>query len=189
MAEDRESDDALLAATATDPQAFGRFYRRHAKAVLTYLLHRTRDPDRALDLTAEVFAAALLASHRYKPGPTPARGWLFGIANHKLADSRRRRASDDRARRKLGMQRLRFEDDELERVEELIDLELREGRVEALVADLPPGQRAAVLARVVDEREYPEIAAELGVSEQAARQRVSRGLARLALWARRTGDE
>jgi RNA polymerase sigma factor (sigma-70 family) len=184
MAEDRESDDALLAATATHPEAFARFYRRHAKAVLAYLHRRTGDPDRALDLTAEVFAAALLASRRYRPGPTPARGWLFGIANHKLADSRRRGTSDERARRQLGIDRLRFDDEELERVEELVDLELAGGRAEALVADLPAGERQAVLARVVDEREYSEIAADLGVSEQAARQRVSRGLARLAAWAK-----
>jgi DNA-directed RNA polymerase specialized sigma24 family protein len=55
---------------------------------------------------------------------------------------------------------------------------------EALVGDLPPGERAAVLARVVDEQDYHEIAAALGCSEDAVRTRVSRGLARLALSAK-----
>jgi len=36
-----------------------------------------------------------------------------------------------------------------------------------------------VLARHVDELDYPEIAAAQGVSEQVARKRVSRALARL----------
>jgi DNA-directed RNA polymerase specialized sigma24 family protein len=44
-----------------------------------------------------------------------------------------------------------------------------------------------VLARVVHEREYRDIAAEQGCTEAAARQRVSRGLARLALWLGREG--
>ena len=48
-----------------------------------------------------------------------------------------------------------------------------------LLQDLPADQRAAVLARVVDEREYSDIAARQGVSEAVARKRVSRGLAGL----------
>ena len=184
MAEDRESDDALLAATASEPGAFGRFYRRHSRAVLGYLLYRTRDAEQAADLTAEVFAAALEASGRYRRNGGPARAWLFGIANHKLADSARRRRIDVRARRKLGIARIRFDDAELERVEELVDLEARGRPLEGLVDDLPPAEREAVLARVVDERTYLELADELGISRSAARKRVSRGLARLAFWAK-----
>jgi RNA polymerase sigma-70 factor (ECF subfamily) len=48
-----------------------------------------------------------------------------------------------------------------------------------LVGELPAEQRAAVTARVVDERAYGEIAQELRLSEQVVRKRVSRGLARL----------
>jgi RNA polymerase sigma-70 factor (ECF subfamily) len=41
---------------------------------------------------------------------------------------------------------------------------------------LPSDQRAAVQARVVDERSYEEIASELRCSESVVRQRVSRGV-------------
>jgi DNA-directed RNA polymerase specialized sigma24 family protein len=44
---------------------------------------------------------------------------------------------------------------------------------------LPSEQRHAVLARVVDERPYAEIAAQMSCSELVARQRVSRGLKNL----------
>ncbi|MBE2318181.1 hypothetical protein DVA67_019525 [Solirubrobacter sp. CPCC 204708] len=37
--EDARTDEALLAATATDPQAFAVFYRRHLRAVLAFLVH------------------------------------------------------------------------------------------------------------------------------------------------------
>jgi len=179
MAVERGSDDDLLAAAVDDPEGFGRFYRRHAEAVLAYLLYRTRDAEQALELTAETFAAALVASPRYRPGPVPARGWLFGIANHKLADSRRRGRIEDSARCRIGLEPTTTDDAELDRVEELIDLARVEPPLELLLDDLPPRQREAVLARVVEERAYSEIASREGCSEPAARQLVSRGLARL----------
>jgi RNA polymerase sigma factor (sigma-70 family) len=49
----------------------------------------------------------------------------------------------------------------------------------ALLEDLPPRQREAVRARVLFEREYADIAAELRCSEMVVRQQVSRGLTRL----------
>jgi len=42
---------------------------------------------------------------------------------------------------------------------------------------LPTDQRSAVLARIVEEGEYADIAVTQGVSEAVVRQRVSRGLA------------
>ena len=180
MARSSLSDEALLSATARDVEAFGHFYRRHASSVLAYLAYRTHSAELALDLTAEVFAAALEGSHRYRPSRGPARAWLFGIAHHVLVDSNRRQRSVTRARKRLGLEPLVFTDPEIERVEELVDVGRRDPPLTALVGDLPEDQRAAVLARVVDEREYRDIAAQEGVSEGAVRQRVSRGLARLA---------
>jgi RNA polymerase sigma factor (sigma-70 family) len=179
------TDDELLRATPGDPEAFGTFYRRHGSAVLAYLLYRTRDAERALDLTAETSAAALQSSRRFRAGNGPARGWLFGIAKNVLADSDRRRSRAERARRRLGIEPLAFEDHELARVEQLIDLERSELPFTALVGDLPVSQRQAVLGRVVDERDYADLAAEEGVSEHTVRQRVSRGLAYVAARARR----
>ena len=184
MDADARSDEELLAATARDPEAFGVFYRRHATAVLRYMLIRTRSTEDAAELTAEVFAAALASSARFKRMETPARAWLFGIANHKLADSRRRGQIADRARRRLGVERLALDDSAFERAEELADVTLGGGALTALVGDLPEGERDAVMARVIAEESYAEVAARLGISEPAARQRVRRGLARLAFWAR-----
>jgi len=48
-----------------------------------------------------------------------------------------------------------------------------------LLDRLPAVQRDAVHARVIDERSYAELAAELRISEANARKRVSRGLAAL----------
>ena len=87
----RLSDDELLARTPSDREAFGELYDRHVRAVLGELRRRGLATEEALDLTAEVFAAALLASRRYRPGEAPARAWLLGIARNKLAHRCRRR--------------------------------------------------------------------------------------------------
>lgn len=172
------SDDDLLAATREHREAFGVFYERHVAAVLAFVARRQRDPEAALDLTAEVFAAALAGAARYRPGEAPARAWLLGIARNKLAALGRRNARADAARRRLGIPRLTFTDAALERIEDMIDAELALG--EAAVDELSDAERDAVLARVVDERGYGDLAVAAGTSEAAIRQRVSRGLAKLA---------
>ena len=172
----RHEDDLLVQFVAGDPRAFVLFYRRHLAAILAYFLRRTGDPELTADLTAEVFAAALLAAPRYQPGDLPELAWLYGIAGHKLADSRRRGRVEDEARRRLALEPLRIDDADLARVEELASTGAESESLETAMSALPPEQREAVLARVVHERPYPEIAAEMACSELLVRQRVSRGL-------------
>src|ERR1700674_5073667 len=102
-APDPRSDGELLVATATDPEAFGVFYRRHIRGVLSFFRRRVESTELAFDLAAEHFVAALEATPRYEPRPEPARGWLYGIAWNKLHEAGRTGAADDRARRALGM--------------------------------------------------------------------------------------
>ena len=177
MSHERLDDEALLKATAAgDAEAFGAFYRRHEDAMLLFFLRRTREADSAADLTAEVFAAALASSGRFRRRPQPAVAWLYGIANNKLATSRRRKRVEDRARRRLGMQPLVLTDDALERVEALADAGRSAQILVRLLAELPPDQHDAVRSRIVEERPYEEIALELECSPSVVRQRVSRGL-------------
>jgi RNA polymerase sigma factor (sigma-70 family) len=171
-----QSDDRVLLAAANDPSAFATFYRRYERFVLAFFLRRTGDPELAADLTAEVFAAALAAAGRYRPGRAPATAWLFGIAQHTLAKSRRRGVVEDRARRRLGMAPITLDDEELDRIERLLG---NEASVLSLLEELPAEQRDAVRARVLEDRPYEEIARELRCSPAVVRKRVSRGLARL----------
>ncbi len=175
IAIDVRTDERLLADTAWSPEAFGAFYRRHVRAVLAYTLSRTGRPELAADLTAEVFASALEQHDRYDAGRGPARAWLLTMASSKLVDAARRGQVEDRARRRLRIPPRALTDSDLERVEELADLGRGTG-LSGLVADLPPDQREAVLARIVDERSYTDIAEQLRTSPGVVRQRVSRGL-------------
>jgi RNA polymerase sigma-70 factor (ECF subfamily) len=122
----------------------------------------------------ETFAEVVLQCHRGVEVREPV-GWLFAIAHAKLADLHRRGAVDRRARARLGVAPVSVEDEALERVEALLE----EPRAVFLLSGLPDLEREAVLARVVEEREYAEIAADAATSEQVVRKRVSRALGRL----------
>jgi RNA polymerase sigma-70 factor (ECF subfamily) len=174
-------DAELLARCRKEPAAFGEFYGRHERAVFSYLFRRTRDAELAADLSAETFARALLAAGRFQDGPDPAIAWMLGIARNVLGHSLRRRQVDDRARRKLRMAPLVLEDSTLAALERLHAHDLLSGALERL----PKAQAQAVRARIVDERDYDEIAADLRTSQAVVRQRVSRGLAELR---RQLGD-
>ena len=163
------SDEELLAAGGSED--FAHFYRRHARDVLAYFARRVREAEAAADLTAETFAAAVVAQRRFRPERGTAAAWLYGIAGHKLVDYQRRGMLEDRARRELGMQRRGVTPDDVVQIEALG----RELAVDALAA-LPHEQREAIAAHVLDDTPYEQLAREAGVTESAIRRRVSRGL-------------
>ena len=174
------TDAELLAASARDAEAFGIFYDRHAERLLTYFARRTWDAQDAADLTAETFAAAFAARRRYRDTGAPAFAWLLGIARHQLHHALRRQRIDDRARRRLHLERVALDDTSLTRIEELADLRAIRPRLSAALEQLPPAMARAVELRVADELPFAEVARRLGCTEGAARVRVSRGLHQLA---------
>lgn len=171
------TDAELLARSLVDPETFGIFYERHERMVFGYHMRHARDVEVSADLTAETFAAALGARGRFRAGPEPASAWLIGIAHNKLLTSYRRGQVDARARRKLGIEQIALTDASLERAEATIDDELFP--MKQLLDGLSADQREAIVARVLDEREYDDISRTLRCSEAVVRKRVSRGLATL----------
>lgn len=171
------SDGELLRAKrAGDGAAFATFYRRHLPRVVAFLMRETGDREASADLAAEVFAAVLVSARRFRPRDGgSAWPWVRGIVQNKLRESRRHGRVEDRARRRLALEPESLDDEDLARVDELAS---GPGLL-ALVDELPPRQRVAITARIVQGREYGEIAAQLECSEMVVRQQVSRGLARL----------
>lgn len=174
----RSDGELLKASVLGDGAAFAALYRRHLPGVVGYLLRETGDREVAADLAAEVFAAVYLVAGRFRArGDGSAAMWIRGIARNKLLESRRHGRVEDRARRRLAFEPEALEDADLARVDELAGE--AEVDVVGLVDELPARQRFAVRSRVLDEREYAEIASELECSELVVRQQVSRGLKRL----------
>jgi RNA polymerase sigma-70 factor (ECF subfamily) len=142
-AHDHLSDEELL--TSGEPAVLRAFYRRRVRGVLEYLMRRTGDPEAAADLTAETFAAAIVARRRYRADGAPAGAWLFAIAHRKLVDYQRRGAADARARRRLGMERRAIGEEDASLIRLLgEEVAVREP------SELPDDQRAAIEARVLD---------------------------------------
>ena len=168
---DREdpTDAQLLAETHSDPEAFARFYERYERSIVGYFMRRTAD------LTAETFAAALKSARRYRQQHPTAAAWLFTIAANVLAKSARRGRVEDRARRQLGIRKVALREESVARVE----ASASDDWVAELLERLPTDQRDAIVARILEDRSYEDIASELSTSELVVRKRVSRALATL----------
>jgi RNA polymerase sigma-70 factor (ECF subfamily) len=170
---DSLSDEELL--VRGDAEGFAALYARRHPLIRGYLRrHLGARPDLVLDLVAETFARALERREQFDGDRGSAAGWLIGIARHLLLDATRRGRVDDASRRRLGMERISFEQQELDLIERDSASEL-----ERALARLPGEQREAVEKRVLEEEPYAAIAAGIGCSEQVVRKRVSRGLATL----------
>jgi RNA polymerase sigma factor (sigma-70 family) len=164
-----QTDEDLLA--CRESEAFGVFYDRHARTLLGYFARRTGDTEAAADLTAETFASAIKAQERYVATGAPALAWLYTIAARRLADYHRRGAVETRMRRSLAMRTPSLSEEDAA----MIRL-LAEDAAGALLAQLPADQRHAVAERIVEQRDYADLAASLHTTEATVRKRVSRGL-------------
>jgi RNA polymerase sigma factor (sigma-70 family) len=174
MDRDNVTDAELFGRVRADPDAFGQLYDRYERPVLGFFLKRTADAEAAADLTAETFAALLDAARKGQAIDEP-RAWLFSIGHRKLVDAYRRGEVDDKLRRKLQLEPLQLDDDDIARINDLA------GGDEAsrALAELPVEQRAAIEGRVLEGLSYEHLGATLRCSPAVVRKRVSRGLALL----------
>jgi RNA polymerase sigma factor (sigma-70 family) len=164
-----------------DGERLGDLYFVHAGAIFAYLFRRTVDRDVALDLLGETFAEAFEDRRSFRGRSSEdALAWVYGIARHQLANYYRRGHAEQRALRRLGVELGPWEDPEIERIEELAGIAPIREALRVRMAGLPRGQQEAVELRVIEEYSYEEVAAELGLSEQTVRMRVSRALRTLA---------
>src|SRR4051795_763736 len=129
------------------------------------ILHGAVGRDGAEDCFQETFLSALRAYPKLEDGRN-LRGWLLTIAHRKAIDHHRTN----------GRKPMPMADPPEIAIE---DPELRDNRVWALVADLPPKQRAAVALRYGSDLPHAEIAAALGCSPEAARRSLHEGIKRL----------
>lgn len=178
---DPEPDgDALLQrAAAGDRAAFAELYRATNTRVAAFFYRRTFCPDTSAELTAETFARAIGAVHRFDARKGTATGWIFGIANKVLLEWIRKGNAARTASKRLRLQIVPLQAEELERVEEIADAGRFRTSLAMALAELSPAQREAVILRVGNDLPYEEVARRLGCTEGAARVRVTRALAHL----------
>ena len=172
----------LLVRAREHPELFGEFFAERHEQVLAFFARRVLDPETAFDLMAETFASAFASLTDFR-GTTEEEGhaWLWAIARNRLYRWRERGEVERRSLRRLGIEVPAMSAVEYERAEELADLERVRPRVAACLERLTADHRDDVRLRVIEERDYADIAEALDVTETVARARVSRGLRRLAV--------
>lgn len=176
-----ELDDVgLIVLSWDEPEAFGVLFERHAESLLGYFARRTLDAEAAAELTAETFAEAFASRRRFRDKGTEGMAWLYGIGRNLLSRYFRSGAVDARARRRLGMPERTVGTDDYERIEELIDFDEMAHLIRVALAELSADQREAVRLRAINGLSYREVAEKVGINEQTARARVSRGLRQIA---------
>ena len=173
---DTWSDGELLE-DSTDPgESFAVFYRRHVGALIRFAASRGLDADTAADVVGDTFIGALESRQRYRPERETARLWLLAIAARRIADVRRRHGQERRRFQSLQSEAVVLTQGDRDSYQQLVEGDRKS--LDAL-SDLPTVQQQAIRARVLEHREYSEIAEALGLSQPATRQHVSRGLSRL----------
>ncbi|MCL2769776.1 MAG: sigma-70 family RNA polymerase sigma factor [Solirubrobacterales bacterium] len=163
-----------------EPDDFARLYRRHAQSLLVFFQRRLHDPELATDLMADTFTMALDRRGQFRGhSEEELSGWLWTIARSTLREHERHGDAVRRGARRLGRERRALSDRELERIEELAGLADLRDAVTRRMAELPPEQREALRLRVLEDLPYEQVAAQMGLTVQNARARVSRALRRL----------
>jgi RNA polymerase sigma factor (sigma-70 family) len=158
-----------------------QLYRRQARQLAGFFVRRTQDPEVAVDLVAETFASVVRDREQFRGDTDEAAvAWMFGIARNLLNGWYRNGDVERRAMNKLGIERAEFTEGEYDRLVELGGLAETREQVARGLRELPDDQQQAIALRVVGERSYEEVAGALGISQQVARARVSRGLRSLA---------
>jgi RNA polymerase sigma-70 factor (ECF subfamily) len=154
---DLDTSELVLKARKGDRDAFAALMDRYQEGVYGHMLARTRDPQRAQEVTQDAFTTAYTTLARLEK-PASFRSWVIGIA---LNFARRRRKEIDNP--------------------DLMDAapDDREGGLEALagservqaireaIEDLPDNYRTALMMHYFDKQRGRAIGQELGVSEGA----------------------
>lgn len=153
-----------------DDNALRLAYDAHGRMVYGFCA-RSLDPERAKDVTQEVFVSAWKARHRYDPGKGRLGAWLMAIARNRIIDNVRseKRHSDRRAD------------------EDSVDLST-EAEVDAtsdkmLVADalrqLPERAREVITLAYFHDLTHPQIAERTNIPLGTVKSDIRRGLARI----------
>jgi RNA polymerase sigma-70 factor (ECF subfamily) len=183
-----ESDGHLLRATAGgDAQAFGRFYRRHERRVLSYAIAQCANASDVADVVAETFLGALRSAGRFRDGGGAGGGdggggdataWLFGIARHVVAHQRRSYTRRRRLAERLSALPSLIPD-ELAAVDAAIDAARLAPQLAAALRAIKPKDRELFELVSADGLTPAQAGAVLGMNANTARVRLSRARAQL----------
>jgi RNA polymerase sigma factor (sigma-70 family) len=177
-------DGELLQAYARDRSeaAFGELVRRHLAWVYSVALRHLGNAALAEDVAQSVFVLLARKAGSLRSG-IPLGGWLFRtarfVANRAMRAERRRRSREETAASMIPSTTV---PDENEAVWKQL-----EPYLDKAVADLSEADRQVILLRFYEKKPLLEVGRRLGLSEDAAKKRVSRAIQKLRAFLIRRG--
>jgi RNA polymerase sigma factor (sigma-70 family) len=175
---DTRPDIQLLAdyAATGAHEAFAQLVKQRIDLVYSAALRQVRDPHLAEDVTQAVFVILARKAHVVAGSRVPLAGWLLTTTHWVSLDALRKLAR----RRKHERKAAHMTPEAREPQESTDDAWARLApHLDAALAHLAALDRAAIVLRYVEDKSLREVAAELGVSEAAAKQRVFRAVEKL----------
>jgi RNA polymerase sigma-70 factor (ECF subfamily) len=159
---------------AGDEAAFATLVRAHERLVIGTAARVTGDAESARDVAQQVFAT--LAQKAWMlTDRTSLAGWLHHAARHIALRMSRSEAARNRRHEKLTIDNPTAPENDVWPM------------LEEALATLPDAEREAVVMHHLQDRSYAEMAVALGLTEAAARKRVSRGIQNLGSRLRKRG--
>jgi RNA polymerase sigma-70 factor (ECF subfamily) len=159
---------------AGDEAAFRAVYEAYRARLYSFLLRLTRDETLALDLAQETWLRLAANAARLTPDTEPG-AWLFRVARNLFVSQRRWAIAQAAGLHALGL----APSPSLPSAIEQLSMTALERRLELALAALPLRYREVVLLISIEGFSAPQVAAMLGISHAAVRQRSTRGRALL----------
>ena len=150
---------------AGDLDAFEALFREHQRNVYRWIARIVRDPGAAEDLTVEAFWRMYRARARFDPSGNCG-AWLRRIAVNVALDHLRH------ARHQVPLP----EDLPADPAPDSAAQRETRQAIQCALAELPPRLRVVVQLGLVEEEPYSEVAAALGISVNAVKVRMFRGV-------------
>lgn len=160
--------ELVQASRRGDLAAFGQLVERHKSLVFAICLAASGDRGEAEDSAQEVFLAAWRTLDRLRD-PEKLRPWLCGIARNVAAKTRRRKRHESLSATDLPESQAMSDP-----LEALIDRET-EARVQDALQAMPEAYREPLVLFYQEARSVSDVAAALGLSVDAVKQRLTRG--------------
>ena len=161
-------------------EAFTTLVARHISMVHSVALRHVRDPHQAEEITQAVFVI-LARKAGALPGRTILSGWLFHTARLTAANFVRTEIRRARREQEAYMQSRMRENQPNDPWGQMAPL------LDEAIASLNETDRNAIVLRFMEGRDFKEVGAALGATEDSGRMRVNRALEKLRVFLARRG--